>query len=128
MAPSEPIQLVKMKRDVPPIPNGPTTGDFHPDTVQEMLDNGWVLDEQEIKASGPTFEQFVAAGYKPEDYPPDGYDEIPSPGLEEFRALQAAMATAEPQRGVVTGDRATEQVETPAPAAEAQPVRRRKQN
>jgi hypothetical protein len=130
MAPSEPIQLVKMRRDVPPIPNGPTTGDFHPDTVQEMLDNGWVLDEQEIKSSGPTFEQWVAAGYLPEAYPPDGYDEIPSQGLDEFRALQAAMAATEPQRdGVVTGDQATEQAETPAPPpAEARPSRRRQQN
>jgi hypothetical protein len=44
---------------------------------------------------GPTLEEYVARGYKPESYPPmkeDGgrYAEVPSPGLEAFRAQQKA--------------------------------------
>lgn len=40
------------------------------------------------RTDGPTLEEFVAAGYKPENYPPDGYAEKPSAGLEAFRKEQ----------------------------------------
>jgi hypothetical protein len=40
----------------------------------------------ELRLDGPTLEQYVAAGYKPENYPPQGYAEKASPGLEAWRA------------------------------------------
>ena len=40
----------------------------------------------ELRLDGPTLEEYVAAGYKPETYPPQGYGEKPSPGLEAWRA------------------------------------------
>jgi len=42
-----------------------------------------------LRQDGPTFEQFVAAGYKPENYPPAGYEEKRSPGLEAYKAEKA---------------------------------------
>jgi len=42
------------------------------------------------RTDGPTLEEYVAAGYKAENYPPDGYAERPSAGLTEYRASQKA--------------------------------------
>jgi hypothetical protein len=39
----------------------------------------------ELRADGPTLEEYVLAGYKAENYPPEGYAEKPSPGLDHFR-------------------------------------------
>lgn len=39
-----------------------------------------------LRDDGPTFEEFVKAGYLPENYPPEGYAEKPSTGLDEYRA------------------------------------------
>jgi hypothetical protein len=36
----------------------------------------------------PTIEEWVAAGYLPENYPPSGFDEVPSPGLTAYRQQQ----------------------------------------
>lgn len=44
------------------------------------------------RTDGPTLEEFVAAGYKPENYPPSGYAERPSAGLDEYRAAQQKSA------------------------------------
>lgn len=41
---------------------------------------------------GPTFEEYVAAGYAPEAYPPRGWAEKDSPGLREYREMQKATA------------------------------------
>ena len=41
----------------------------------------------DLKTDGPTFEEFVAAGYKPEHYPPAGYAPKDSQGLDDY--LQA---------------------------------------
>lgn len=37
------------------------------------------------RKDGPTFEDYLKAGYKPESYPPDEYAEVSSPGLTEYR-------------------------------------------
>jgi len=44
--------------------------------------------EPSLRADGPTFETFVAAGYPPEGYPPHGFAEVPSPGLDAYRVGQ----------------------------------------
>lgn len=41
---------------------------------------------QGLRQDGPTIEAYVAAGYLPGNYPPAGYAEMPSQGLEVFRA------------------------------------------
>jgi hypothetical protein len=46
------------------------------------------------RTDGPTIEVWVKAGYKAEDYPPEGFEEKPSEGLAAFRAEQAAAKTA----------------------------------
>jgi len=52
------------------------------------------LDENGLRLDGPTIEGFVAAGYKPENYPPSGYAEKQSPGLTEFKKSQGAAPNA----------------------------------
>lgn len=47
---------------------------------------------QNLRTDGPTLEVWIKSGYKPENYPPQGYAEKPSPGLDEWKALQAAVA------------------------------------
>lgn len=49
----------------------------------------------------PTFEEYVAAGYLPENYPPAGYEEVPSDGLTAYREQQAA-AKAEDEKATAT--------------------------
>lgn len=39
----------------------------------------------EGKKSSPTIEQFVAAGYAADKYPPEGFDLVESPGLKAYR-------------------------------------------
>lgn len=48
-----------------------------------------------LKANGPTLEQFVSAGYAPEQYPPQGYAEVPSPALTKFRSTGEAPKQAD---------------------------------
>lgn len=40
-----PPKLVKMRRDFPQIPNGPTTADVHPDEVANFAECDWVIVE-----------------------------------------------------------------------------------
>ena len=47
-----------------------------------------------LRTDGPTIEEFVFAGYKPENYPPAGYAERPSAGLDRYRAQEKAAAAA----------------------------------
>jgi len=42
-----------------------------------------------LREDGPTLEEFIAAGYKAEAYPPKGYAPVPSPGLTTYRLNQA---------------------------------------
>jgi hypothetical protein len=50
------------------------------------------LDANGLKLDGPTLEEWVKAGYMPENYPPKGWAEKPSVGLAKFRADQADAA------------------------------------
>lgn len=58
--------------------------------VKQLIDNGLAErvapSEPQMRANGPTIEEWVAAGYTPENYPPMGYIERSSAGLERFRA------------------------------------------
>lgn len=57
-------------------------------------DHGWKkLAQSDPRAKGPapTLEEYMAAGYKAETYPPRGFAEVPSPALEAFRRLQAKL-------------------------------------
>lgn len=38
--------------------------------------------------NGPTMEEWIAVGFKPQDYPPKGFSEVPSPLLAAFRSAQ----------------------------------------
>lgn len=42
-------------------------------------------DEASLREDGPTIEEWIAAGYRPEHYPPSGYAEKNSPGLSRFK-------------------------------------------
>ena len=53
------------------------------------------LDENGVVTNGPTLEEFTAAGYPEERYPPVGYHPVASPALEALRARQAAQLGAE---------------------------------
>jgi len=41
-----------------------------------------------LRTDGPTLEEYVEAGYLAENYPPQGWAEKPSPGLDAYRASQ----------------------------------------
>lgn len=49
--------------------------------------------ETGLRLDGPTMEEYVKAGYKPENYPPKGYAEVDSPALKEHKAKVAAVKT-----------------------------------
>lgn len=51
-------------------------------------------DENGLRTDGPALEGFVAAGYSAENYPPSGYAEKNSPGLEAFKKSQATASAA----------------------------------
>lgn len=46
--------------------------------------------------AGPTFEEYVAAGYLAKNYPPTGYAAKASPGWDAYQAEQAAAAVTDP--------------------------------
>jgi hypothetical protein len=48
------------------------------------------------RGPSPTIEQWVDAGYPAAKYPPDGYDEVPSPGLTRYRQT-GSLAEPEPE-------------------------------
>ena len=52
--------------------------------VKDMV--AWGMIEDPALTAGPTFEEWTAAGYAPESYPPKGYPEKPSAGLTAYRA------------------------------------------
>lgn len=43
---------------------------------------------ENLREDGPTLEEWVKAGYRPEGYPPVGYAELPSPALEAYKATK----------------------------------------
>lgn len=43
-----------------------------------------VVNDEPLKTDGPTFEEYVAGGYKAESYPPRGYAVVSSPGYTEY--------------------------------------------
>lgn len=43
-------------------------------------------DENRLRTDGPSLEEYVSRGYLAANYPPSGYAEVPSPGLDAFRA------------------------------------------
>jgi hypothetical protein len=47
--------------------------------------------EPTLRTDGPTLEDYVLAGYGADTYPPEGYAEVASPGLEAYRAEQAKL-------------------------------------
>jgi len=64
---------------------------FEPAPVdKEQAPEAPPLNDAGLRTDGPTIEQFVAAGYKDEFYPPTGYAEQDSPGLDAYKAAQAA--------------------------------------
>lgn len=98
--------------------------------IDEWVSKGMVsvrqLGTNEVATSGgtsdgPTFEEWVQAGYSPDNYPPAGYPEIPSPGLTEFRMKQeqAVVTKAEqesaPQEPAPIVDPIPPPVEIPVP-------------
>lgn len=46
------------------------------------------VNDADLRIDGPTLEEWEAAGYKAETYPPQEYAEKPSPRLDEYRAQQ----------------------------------------
>jgi hypothetical protein len=47
---------------------------------------------QNLRQDGPTLEEWMKAGYEPQHYPPVGYAEKPSEGLDAFKQLQATLS------------------------------------
>lgn len=49
-------------------------------------------DAEGLRLDGPTLEEWTAAGYKAENYPPQDYAEKPSAGLTAYRRKQQRVA------------------------------------
>lgn len=47
--------------------------------------------KQTLRTDGPTFEQWVTGGYPPEKYPPEGYAELQTFALDEYKATGAVV-------------------------------------
>jgi len=60
------------------------------ETVYDRPPGNIPYDDNGLRLDGPIFEEWVARGYRHEDYPPSGYAEKPSPGLSAYRAELAA--------------------------------------
>lgn len=80
--------------NLPPGLPGPVGALPQPDATAVSSDEGTVNQAVTLRVDGPTFEAYVAAGYLPATYPPQGYAEVPSAGLDAYRADQAAHAQA----------------------------------
>ena len=50
------------------------------------------LDGKSKDRTSPTIEEYVGAGYNPNNYPPEGHKEIESPGLKVHKAWKAHVA------------------------------------
>lgn len=50
--------------------------------------------DRSTASQGPTIEEYVQHGYPAANYPPTGYAEVDSPGLQAFRAHQADPTNA----------------------------------
>lgn len=94
---------------------------------QPTLDEGAAQDTQqsnaELRTDGPTLAEYIAAGYDPETYPPEGYasrDAPPAPKKWEPRAepthVKNAGKTDELSRAVIEAAR-------PKPTELKEPVR-----
>lgn len=72
------------------------TGDKNPGSASGEKEPAAAA-EGGLKSGGPTLEEYIAAGYQPDTYPPSGYAEVPSPGLDAYRAAQSeAKGVPEP--------------------------------
>jgi hypothetical protein len=58
------------------------------------LDNGKLVEKETKLPSGPTLEEFMAAGYPAEGYPPHGYSAVDSPGMQALKAGKITDLTA----------------------------------
>lgn len=82
-------------------------------------------EEGGLKAGGPTMEDWVEAGFNPVGYPPEGFSEVDSPALQEFKATGkvtprvAPAASASSEAPAAETSPATAQS---APAAESTPA------
>lgn len=105
--------------------------DDHYDRVKPFIDE-WVskgmvhvfkLDAVPVgEDNGPTFEEWVKAGYSPDKYPPAGYAEIPSNGLIEYREKQEKTKQEFAEAAKVVAQPTEPSVTTTAPVPEPPPV------
>lgn len=80
--------------------------------------------EPTLRQDGPTFEEFVNAGYQAEHYPPHGYAEKASPGLEAYRVRPIPPPVVEPPPAVV--EPPVVEASAAASASEAKPSEKTK--
>lgn len=86
------------------------------------------LDANGLRLDGPTIETYVKAGYPAGHYPPAGWAEQPSPGLDAYRAYQAdphnavKHATAATALGLSVGEVTHGRLEPVAPAPPPSPA------
>lgn len=78
------------------------------------------LDGKGNERSSPTVEEYVAAGYSPKNYPPEGHKEIDSPGLKVHNAWKAManQSTGTGTTGSEAGTGGTTGGSAPAPSGQ----------
>lgn len=99
MSEEQQIELVKMFR-------GEQLADVHPNEVHDYECGGW-------QVYGPTFEEWIEAGYQPQHYPPAGYPAKLTTGFAAYQEAQKQPAPPAPQ-----DPPAAPQAEPPAAANE----------
>lgn len=91
------------------------------------------LDNLDLKGDGPTFEEYVEAGYEPSTYPPEGYTAQDTEGYRTYLAEKrrteqeahrapADRELSDEEAAAATERALNEQLQPPTPAAPADPV------
>lgn len=88
--PSGAKRIVETAAEDAALGEGWSNGDDLPDPMDAgtTADTTVPVNDDVLRTDGPTLEDYVAAGYRAEDYPPPGYAEVPSEGLTAFRSQQ----------------------------------------
>lgn len=97
-------------------------------TIDQWIKNGMVdvlnITKEDLKKNegldkaGPTFEEWVAAGYLPDKYPPSGFSEVFSPGLvtykraQEEKEKQLVISVASPESTLDNVETVSEPIKT----------------
>jgi hypothetical protein len=88
----DPLEAAKITSDRAAADNAALGETLSPITIHGEVPPGQFVQSENtapesapLREDGPTIEEWIAASYQPEHYPPSGYAETPSPGLSRWK-------------------------------------------